>query len=276
MVSFKSQCIQLRERGFSLSKIIAITKRPKSSVYFHIKNIPLSKKRVSEIKRAAIRRITAYSKSIKGKSKLDRHPIPFSKWNKDNVSLVAHLIFDGEIKSNGCSYTNRNIVLIEQVKKAMQKIYPFPPKEYESFPGVHKIDYYNVELERFFKDKARELISNIQRTKIELQRTFLRAFFDDEGSLYWIKNKRAVRGYQHNHKILLLVQRLLKGLGIKSKVDKKYNEVTITRVENIKRFAKEINFSKGVCVNGNRSNSVWKKSLEKRTLLQKAIASYQH
>ncbi len=156
----------------------------------------------------------------------------------------------------------------------MKTVYPFPPKRYESLSGVFKLGYHNVELGNFFKIEARKLLDGILGMERELQRAFLRSFFDDEGSVYFIRKRRAVRGYQHNAKILMLIKRLLKDFGIKSSVDKKYNEVTITCKENILRFAKEINFSKGIRVNGNRSNSIWKESLEKREILRHALASY--
>ena len=102
VVSFKNQCITLRTRGFSLNQIVAKTKRSKTSIYFHIKKIPLSEKRHKEILLAAIKRFNDYSKSIKGKCRLDRHPITFTNWNSNLVSLTGHLIFDGEIKKSGC------------------------------------------------------------------------------------------------------------------------------------------------------------------------------
>ncbi len=206
---------------------------------------------------------------------MNRHPIPFEKWNVALVSLVGHLIFDGEIKHGGCVYTNRSLALLKHVAACMQTIYPFAPKRYESLPGVHKIGYHNVELNDFFKSKAKELIVKIKCMERELQRSFLRAFFDDEGSVYFIGKRRAIRGYQHNAKMLHLVQHLLRNFSIESKVDSKYNEVTITRRENILQFAQEINFSKGLRINGNRSNSIWKESLEKRELLRRALASYE-
>lgn len=264
----------MRKRGLSLNQIVARTKRPKTSVYFHIKDIPLSKKRMREIRHATIQRFTNYSVGIKGKSRLNRHPIPFTKWTATLVSLVGHLIFDGEIKYGGCIYTNRNSVLLDHVCECMKAVYIFPPKKYESLPGVFKLGYHNVELGSFFKAKARELIREILDMNIKLQRTFLCSFFDDEGSIYFIGNRRAVRGYQHDSNILMLVQELLKNLGVESRVDTKYNEITITRRENIESFAREINFTAGVCVNGNRSNSVWKESLEKRVILRNALASY--
>lgn len=120
-----------------------------------------------------------------------------------------------------------------------------------------------------FEQKARELVADIHNVKKELKRTFLRTFFDDEGSVYFIGKRRAVRGYQHDTKILNLIQQLLIESNIESRVDEKFNEITITKFENIARFAQEINFTPGVRVNGKRSNSIWKKSLEKRVILKK-------
>jgi intein-encoded DNA endonuclease-like protein len=157
----------------------------------------------------------------------------------------------------------------------METVYPFPPKKYESLPGVFKLGYHNVELGSFFRSKARGLLKDIQRMEKERQRIFLRAFFDDEGSVYFIGKRRAIRGYQHNSKILNLIHHLLKNFNIESKVDKKYNEITVTRKENIECFAREINFAVGVYINGDRTNSVWKQSLEKRELLKRALDSYQ-
>ena len=102
----------------------------------------------------------------------------------------------------------------------------------------------------------------------------MRSFFDDEGSVDLRGAVRRVRGYQHNNKILFLVQKLLKDFQIASKVDTRFHEIIIGRRDNIKRFAKEINFTKGVRVNGKRSNSVWKKSLEKKTILTNLLSSY--
>ena len=275
MDSFKHRCIALRKRGFSLNQIVEKTKRSKTSVYFHIRHTPLNNKRRQEIRLARIERCINYSKGVKGKSKFGRHPIPFEIWNPSLVSLVGHILFDGTIKYGGCVYTNRSVSLLDHVTSCMQTVYPFQPKRYESIPGVYKIAFHNVELEALMRDKEIELTENISHMGKELQRAFLRAFFDDEGSVYFTGKRRAVRGFQYNSKILNLVQLLLRGFGIESVVDTKYNEMTITRQENIRRFEKEINFTKGVCVNGSRSNSVWKQSLEKRELLRRALASYE-
>ncbi|MDO8518336.1 MAG: hypothetical protein Q7S26_03545, partial [bacterium] len=72
---------------------------------------------------------------------------------------------------------------------------------------------------------------------------------------------------------LELIKELLFDFTISSKI-KKPNEVVISGKENLKKFQKEINFSRGVRINGGRSNSRWKESLEKRHILQQALGSY--
>ncbi|OGG72878.1 hypothetical protein A3A38_01555 [Candidatus Kaiserbacteria bacterium RIFCSPLOWO2_01_FULL_53_17] len=52
------------------------------------------------------------------------------------------------------------------------------------------------------------------------------------------------------------------------------NEIVSVGKENLLKFEKEIGFSPGVRINGKRSNSIWKQSLEKREILRRAIASY--
>ena len=60
------------------------------------------------------------------------------------------------------------------------------------------------------------------------------------------------------------------------KVIEKYSEIVISRREDMFRFQKEINFSKGIFLNPKRKNSIWKKNLEKRQLLNHVLTSYQN
>ncbi len=271
---FKKTCVNYRKSGLSLNEIVKRTGRSKTSIYFHIQNIPLNSKRRKEISLSASKRILEINAQKKGKSRLNRHPICFSLWTKELVCLISHLIFDGEIKHAGCIYTNRSAVLLQQVIDCMPIVYSYHYNKIESTPGVFRLSYFNVELSKYLKEKSVEMINKIRGMKTELQLSFLKAFFDDEGSVYFIGKRRSVRGYQHNIKILEIVKELLQNFGIEGKIDKKYYEIVISKKENLEKFAKEINFSPGLCVNGNRGNSVWKKSLEKREILKMALESY--
>ncbi|MBI4088578.1 LAGLIDADG family homing endonuclease [Candidatus Kaiserbacteria bacterium] len=252
-----------------------ITGRPKTSIYTHVRNIPLSAKKMRAVRKASGLHIRSYAIARKGKS---ARPFKrFEKWTPDTVLLVAHLIFDGEIR-NGGIYNNRSEALIKRVERCMRSLYDFEPTRYKNeLTGVSRISYYNVELALFLKQKANELIKNIKKMSIRLKREFLRAFFDDEGCMDYRpqSNRRQIRGYQKDVGILKLARALLADLDIDSRVVKP-NEIVVAGKENLIRFGHEINFSPGVYINGNRSNSRWKNHIEKRELLKRAIESFKN
>lgn len=272
-MNFKEQCIQLRKQNYTLSEIVQITGRPKTSVFFHIQHISLSEEKKQTIRTLRRERLLSYALSRKGKSV--RSFLPFDYWDEELVCLVSHLIFDGEIRK-GCIYNNRSYALILRVQQAMRKVYAFNPHHSQNpHTGVHRIGYYNVALAAYLSLKAAELLKDIRHLPKELRRAFLQSFFDDEGCIDFRpeRNHRRVRGYQKNVQILELVSALLSDFGIPSRIQLP-NEVVISGKENLIRFQQEINFSPGIYINGNRSNSIWKKSLEKREILKSAIHSY--
>ena len=272
---FKEQCILLRKQGHTLTEIMQRLGRSKTSIFFHIRDIPLDAEKIRAIRKASGIRIRQYAIARKGKS--TRPFKRFGKWTPDMVLLVAHLIFDGEIR-NGGIYNNRSEALIKSVERCMHSIYDFEPTRYKNeLTGVSRVSYYNVELALFLKQKANGLVKNIKKMAFRLKREFLRAFFDDEGCMDYRpqSNRRKIRGYQKDVKILKIVSNLLDDFGIESRVVKP-NEVVITGKENLQRFAKNINFSSGIYMNGNRSNSRWKKHIEKRELLRQAIKSFKN
>jgi len=274
MNDFKQKCITLREQDLSLLEIAKITGRPKTSVYFHIRDIPLSSGKLKKVYELNLQHLLRVAESRRGKSA--RGFRSFDTWDTVKVSLVAHLLFDGEIKRYGCFYNNRNKTLLKKVERHMREIYAFPPAwYYNQVTGVSRISYFNVALGAYIKQKANELLSEVQKMPLGVKRSFLQAFFDDEGCMDFRPNvnARRIRGYQKDTSILKLISNLLSNFGIESRFQKP-NEVVISGKENLLKFQKEINFSPGVYINGNRTNSIWKKHLEKRELLDRAIASF--
>lgn len=75
--------------------------------------------------------------------------------------------------------------------------------------------------------------------------------------------------------ILKLIHDLLEDFNIQSKVNGKHNEIVISKKLNLVKFRDKINFSKGIFINPNRKNSIWKKKLEKRKILNYLIDSYE-
>lgn len=274
MNAFKKQCIDLRKKGYSIIEIMRATGRAKSSVHAHIKDMPLSEKRWKQIKKSSGERIREFALARKGKS--ERLFRTFDTWSAEMVHLVAHLLFDGEISRTRCAYNNRSVALIMRVERLMSEVYDFKPSHYyNKMTGVSRVTYSNVALSFYLNKKSRELLRIIKKMPLDFKREFVRAFFDDEGCMDYRpkENRRAVRGYQKDVRILKIIKTLLVDFNISSRIVFP-NEVVIVGKENLIRFGQEINFSHGVYVNGNRSNSRWKKHIEKRELLRRAIESF--
>jgi hypothetical protein len=274
MNEFKERCVELRQKDYTLIEIARALGRSKTSVFFHIKGMPLSTGKQKAIRRASGRRLAAEAQKRKGKSVRSHQYI--TQWNKDLVSLAAHFIFDGEINKRGCVYNNRSNALHKVLESRMKALYAYEPKRYRDMQsGVIRSGYFNVSLAAHFKEKTKELLRVIQDLPTADKKAFLQAFFDDEGCIDFRPeaSSRRVRGYQKDASILRLIKVLLNDFDIKAYLQKP-NEIVISGKENLKRFEREINFSPGVYMNGRRTNSTWKKDMEKRLLLRAAVQSY--
>src|SRR3989344_239387 len=222
MSAFKKRCIELRKKDYTLSEIVKATNRPKTSVYYHIQQIPLSRHKRQLILESY--RHLAFKLSEGRRAENEKCYKRFSEWDLQSVLLIAHLLFDGEIHRGKCRYHSRSLTLIERVRRLVQRFCITRPKIHKNQQtGVVSISYYNASFGRYLEEKSRELLTHIRSMPKELKHEFLKAFFDDEGCM---------------------------------------------------NFRKEIGFSLGVRINGKRSNSIWKQSLEKREILRRAIASF--
>lgn len=274
--TFKEEIVALRKQDKSIVEIMKITGRAKTTIYPYIRGIPLSATRTALYKAESGKRIRKFAIARKGKSR--RTFTSFGIWTPGNVLLLGHFIFDGELLRGKCVYNNRSEALLSRVEKHMKKYYAYPPTRYTNpLTGVGRISYHNVALGNYMQQKAHKLLKEIPVLSLRLQKEFLRAFFDDEGCMDFRPqgNRRKIRGYQKDISVLQLVQTLLENIDIPSRIEAP-NEVTISGKENLSRFEKEINFSLGVYMNGNRTNSRWKKNLEKRQLLRMAIESFKN
>ena len=272
------KCRTLRRKGFTLGEIVRIVKLPKTTIYYQVRGISLPPGAEEGIRIAAIKRINEYIRKYrKGKCMPGREVIKPKDWSPELVFVTAHFMFDGRIDHEGCEYYNRSDFLLQKMREAMLKLFGLQSQIYKRDFGVKQIRYYYVELGDYIKEKSLELLKYIKTSSPEEKKIFLRAFFDDEGcmSYYQKSNKRSVRGYQDDKDTLLLIQTLLQDFGISSTMEKGYTyEVVIRGKENLVRFRDKINFSNGVYINPKRKNSVWKRKLQKRDLLDMAIASY--
>jgi len=196
METTKEKCINLRNKGFTLGEIITITKLPKTTIYYHIKDIPLPSEIIERIKRENIQRLNKFSQIRKGKCIPGRIVPKPNGWTNELIFLTAHFMFDGEIRHSRCVYQNRNITLINLVEQFMKDTFNLTPyyKLYRE-TGVHRISYHYVELADYIKKRAQGLKKYIKTASLPEKKIFLQAFFDDEGCVYKYGNNRKIRSY---------------------------------------------------------------------------------
>lgn len=143
---------------------------------------------------------------------------------------------------------------------------------------VYRVNFYARNLTEFVRLETPQLLEKIEQMSLGHRRAFLRAFFDDEGTVTFRPEKhwRKVRGYQKDVSLLELIQRLLAQYNIVSSIESMSGspEIVIRQKESIIRFANEINFSTGAVFRATRSNSYYTKSISKREVLKALIASY--
>lgn len=269
------KCRTLRKRGFTLGEIVGTTKLPKTTIYDNVRDIPLSVELKERIIKESIQRLDKFRPNKKGRCIPGRIVPKPEGWTNELLFLTAHFMFDGEVQTHSCIYHNRNETLINRVKSSMKEVFNLEPhKWFNQKTGVHRISYHYVELADYTRKKAQKLKRYIKNASLQEKKIFLQAFFDDEGCVTRWRNKRLVRGFQHNSETLKLVQKLLKDFDIQSRIDEKYKELVISRKEDLIKFRDKINFSKGIYINPKRKNSIWKQKLEKREILEKIINSY--
>ncbi|MCQ9207170.1 MAG: LAGLIDADG family homing endonuclease [Omnitrophica bacterium] len=273
---FKEKSRRLRKQGFSLTSITVETKLPKSTVYGYIEDITLTQNQKTEInrKRSELRRNRTNPR--KGICLPGRHIKRPLDWNSQIVHIVAHFMFDGHVRNCGCTYYSRSKYQIEHLKNLIDQTFDIKPILHNRADGVAVMAFHNVEFAAYIKEKINEIFPYLKtKATREEKRIFLKTFFDDEGNIYYNrKHKRRVRGYQRSHEILRNIAFLLEEFGIKARVDMYSKAVEVSGRENLVVFMQEISFSPHICVNPKRKNTIWKKEIEKREILEQAISSY--
>ncbi len=270
-----SDIVQMRNSGFTLGEIMSETGLSKTTIFHHIRTIPKSDVLLQKLRAITLKKQKLQADRRRGKSVKSYSFLRPQSWNDNFVNLVAHFLFDGRITRTSCIYYSRNSVLRDIVTENMARAMGVNDyKVYDAPGGVKRVCYFNVEVASFIRQKADELLNYIVSASDSHKVSFLRAFFDDEGCITFTAKKRLIRGYQHSLPTLRLIKKLLADFYIESRVDEKYYELYISKKCNLLKFQELINFTFEVCVNGNRSNSIWKKDLEKREILRMALASY--
>lgn len=271
----KDRCRNLRLKGFSLGEIVSLTHLPKTTAYDYIKDIILSKRQRAQIEFSKKQKIKNRPNTRKGRCTPGRSIFRPTSWSNELIHIVAHFMFDGRVEKDGCRYYSKDEYQVKHVKELAHTLLGITPLYKLRDDGVKVLSFHNVELADYVRYKKREMLNYVKNGASKNQkRTFLRAFFDDEGNVYYNKDTRRVRGYQKSYLILDLVKRLLEEFGIFGRINKHNTEIEISKKDNLIKFAKEINFSHRIYINPMRKNSIWKRRIEKRKILELAISSY--
>lgn len=266
----------LRRKGFSLNEISEKLDISKSTIHDWVSNsIHLSKKAAARINNRVKNGCkngnrSKYQGKFKGKySIIVRRP---NGWSRKLIKLIAHLMFDGGRRKDGYTYYNSNIVLINQIERLVREIFQLEPHRRIDNNGTIRTTFFSADFSRYIRSKTPKLLEYLPKARVEEKRAFLRSFFDDEGNASFDKKygRHRVRGYQNDRKTLVLVQKLLADFKIRSLIGK--NELVISRKADIAQFKKEINFSPRLYLNPNRKNSIWKRKITKRKILNMILA----
>ncbi|MBN1503207.1 hypothetical protein JW930_06715 [Candidatus Woesearchaeota archaeon] len=230
-------------------------------------SIPLSKiLKLSKLSNMPLNKIQDNISSIRARGGTEINiPLPI-KANKTIASLVGHVFGDGYIGKTRkyFEYCNFNPKLIEQVKKQILEsfgLYPMSERK-------DRIGYPTIvgEILRIFgapeapKIYSPNLVPKWILQSKEHQKSFLRAFFDDDGSVMYSKNYNAkginlnvIRHINQKEELLTLLNQIkvmlsnfeiYSGNPIISKTYKKQDGIHIIGYINITDYQSIINFNK--------------------------------
>lgn len=273
-----NECRKLRENGLSIGEIARTLHIPKTTAYGYVKDILLTCGQKEKIEERRKSLASSKPNPRKGKCIPGREIIKPKTWSKDLLHIVAHFMFDGRIEKHACVYYSSSKYQIVHLRKLVYKLFKAKSTLRKRDNDTFVLSFYNVELVDYIKNKTNDIFGYLNNGAFkEEKRIFIQTFFDDEGNIYYNKDdKRRVRGYQKSYQLLQRVQKLLNEFNITSTINKSKNEIEISKRENLMRFANEINFSPKIYINPLRKNSIWKKKIQKRKLLELALSSYKN
>jgi len=204
--------------------------------------------------------------------------LPFET-NREFGSIVGHILGDGSInyKYKQVFFSNTDPDLLLEFAKCMESIFGIKPRiwiqkisKYEEkrewlkrvnslnqIPRNHPVGLFYPRIcglvlhaifGEFASGKAKSVTSEIRRTKDEFKSALVRAFFDDEATVY--VSSHTIRVFQDDITILNAVQEILFGFGITNnqihyyiKRGKRRHYFNISGYGNFVKFYNKISFT---------------------------------
>jgi len=118
----KQQIKSLRRAGRSLDDIAHQLGLSRSTVYWHIKDLPLTLDQQAVLHRrwqVTMAHVNAKRRGIARSGPLPSRP----RWSEHLVHLVSHLMFDGRIDRWGGYYYNRSPSQLQHVVRLLKRLY---------------------------------------------------------------------------------------------------------------------------------------------------------
>ena len=180
------------------------------------------------------------------------------KLTKEKARLIAHLIGDGAHYKTGhdyvLKYEVRDEESLQQFNDDIIKVYGLKPSWWLNTSGItgKPIKFVRLRSKLAFEDLLIyatyfsadwKLKLPILNTPLKIKKEFLRALFDDEGS---VRSKWRVSLYSINKKGLFQIKKMLKELRIESKVEVGFGckrNVYALSIKDLKLFRNKISFS---------------------------------
>jgi len=180
------------------------------------------------------------------------------KETKELAYLIAKFIGDGSITINKnralqISYHNNDKILRKEIKNYAKSyfgnIFVREANRDVTFPSI--VGYILLNFCPNFGTFDSK-VPNFIMKNIEFNKSFLRAIFEDEGCIYYKKDRRMLIIGMSNQKVITQIWKMLEKIDIepnpirKSKMAKSFfYSFTISGRENLIKFQKEIGFSEG-------------------------------
>lgn len=269
----RQRVIVLRKQGCSLNEIAEKTGFAKTTISSWVRALSLSndaqaildeKERLGRVKGNKSRRISLPTFGSK--------PAVFSP---RLVRFLSHIYFDGGVYKDSVNYYSSHKTLVDAFAHDGELLLGRSAYRYVSKYQIFRASYFSKNLVDFVAGTKHKFFNEVANMSAEGKIEFLKAFFDDEGTITYIpeSNKKLVRGYQKDLHVIEVVKDALLSLGIQAGIENKnfLPEVVIRGKANLMRYQKLINFSNGVSFLAKRKNSRYEKPIEKRLILKQAV-----
>ena len=235
-LAIKKYCLKHRQKGLSLNELVQIFKIPKSTIHDWVSDQPLSNRAMINIRSKII---LGQKRGIEIARKISTKVIPQPDyWTPGLTSIVAHFLFDGypTSKKDGFVYCGRNLSQIQRMSKLIKNVFGLESHYRKNENEVIKSTNFSVNLYKYISRKKKELLQILPKAPIEIKLAFLKAFFDDEGTVATSN----LKFYSHNKKLL---QDLMGLILLKFKEIKKISDIRErNKIQKSGKLSKEYHF----------------------------------